>query len=811
MVGPLKDDAKSDAARIEQLVGTLRSDPALSVFLDDQFSPTKHVGTAVRQHRIQAALDEAQRASSLLSSNVRHEVIRRKDALLAEVEAVDALEKEVHTVSTGVSSLVTATEALSDALEQPYQPMRASMRRLTNLTAAADLIRAVMRFRYCVGKLADAGLYPAIGPSSTTNATNLPPAADAVRELEQLISTAPHGLDKVDGVAKDIIAVRKASPEVRKRAITMLKSGLSNRNQPDIEASVVAFNSLGVLAERVNGEVARLLRETQSAVHRGLEAPHGAVKASTVSAITTATNELWTNIDRMLSTVVESCIKVVLLQQVLSRRYCDVTHKSLLHDLIASNFIDSVSRTMSEQVSILSRTRLQRPSASFVFLVLAEGYPRLRQSLKNMGDRVTALARVSPTPITSLEASSKLPLIPDQDFIQHAFMNTVLDVETHYLTASLERLSKTISFLFEDGKQPGETEALSLTKTLVSELNAARGDRQLFRIAISNVSQAIRLYTSQAEDYAAATAPDEEINGKSFSELEEWRLTSLYNGMVSLWTSASRSLGERKDGSGAIPEPIAKELKQLSRMSDLLLEGLFSTCKNSIRRVLERMHTEDLEGTVGDDGCSVYVLDITAQISMFAEGIIPRLGRSRSLGNQTLGLAKWVLDSFSRHVGLVFPQSEAAKIRLSSDAARLELAVESLCSVRLLGESYKALRALRTSILLSTEELIDAEETVVKQVRNLRRSTLAHILLGRSNDDNLKQPHRRKAIGAEEYVEWMDHNTDEEAWRDVQLSLEEYKHSASPDESLCSEYRALTSICKRLDALDETAHQDTTA
>ncbi|KAI0557840.1 Golgi transport complex subunit 5 [Gracilaria domingensis] len=802
MVGPLKDGAQTDAAHIEQLVGTLRSDPALSVFLEDQFSPTKHVGTAVRQHRIQAALDEAQRASSLLSSNVRHEVIRRKDALLAEVEAVDALEKEVHTVSTGVSSLVTATEALSDALEQPYQPMRASMRRLTNLTAAADLIRAVIRFRYCIGKLADAGLYPAIGPSSTTNATNLPPAASAIRELERLISSASHGLDKVDGVAKDIIAVRKAGPEVRKRAIALLKVGLSNRNQPDIEAAVVAFNSLGVLPERVNGEVARLLRETQSVVHRGLEAPPGAVKASNPSAITSATNELWTNIDRMLNTVVESCIKVVLLQQVLSRRYCDITHKSLLHDLIASNFIDSVSRTICEQVSILSRTRLQRPSASFVFLALAEGYPRLRQSLTNMADRVTALARVSPSPITSLESTAKLPLIPDQDFIQRAFMNTVLDVETHYLTASLERLSKTVSFLFEGGKQPGEAEALSLTKTLVSELNAARADKQLFRIAVSNVAQAIRLYTSQAEDYAAATAPDEEVTGKPISVLEEWRLTSLYNGMVSLSTSASRSLGEREDGSGAIPVPIEKELKQLSRMSDLLLEGLFSTCKNNIRKVLERMHTEDLEGVVGDDGCSVYVLDITAQISMFAEGIIPGLGRSRSLGNQTLGLAKWALDSFSRHVGLVFPQSESAKIRLSTDTARLELAVESLCSARLLGSSYKALRALRSSILLDTEEFMNADDAVVRQIRDLPCSTLAHVLLGRSNEDTLKQPHRRRGMKAGEYVEWMNHNTEEALWNDVKISLNEYKRVAPPEEdSLCPEYRAVTSICEKLAAM----------
>lgn len=800
MVAPLNEDPQPHAAQLEHLVGALRSDPALSVFLDHHFSPDKHVGTAVRQHRIQAALDDAQRASSLLSSSVRHEVVRRKDALLAEVEAVDALEKEVHTVSTGVTSLITATEALSDALQQPYHPMKRAMRRLINLTAAADLIRAVMRFKHCIAKLADAGLYPAIGPSSATNATNLPPAAEAISELEQLLSSAnTKGLDKVDGVAKDIIAVRKASPEVRKRAVALLKSGLSDRNQPNIEAAIVAFNSLAILPERVNAELARLLRETQSAVHRGLEAPHGAVRASTPSAITAATNELWTSVDKMLNTVVDSCIKVVLLQHVLSRRYSTITHKSLLHDLIASNFIDAVSRTINEQVSILSRTRLQRPAAAFVFLALAEGYPRLRQTLSNMADRVTALARVSPTPITSLKPTAKLPLIPDHQFIQRAFLQGVLDIETHYLTASLERLSKTVSSLFEGGKQPGEVEALALTKTLVAELNPARGDEQLFQIAVSNVAQAIRLYTSQAEDYVAATAPDVELNSRSSAELEDWRLTSIYNGMVSLVTAASRSLGDQEDGSGSIPEPIAKELDKLSRMSELYLDGLFLTFKNNVLKVLKRMHTEDLEGEAGEDGCSVYVLDITAQISIFAEGVIPGLARSRALGNQTLALAKWVLDVFSRHVGLVFPQSEASKIRLSTDMARIELAVESLCAARLLGDSYRALRALRSSILLDTEHFENADEAVLAQVRPLSSSTLAHIVLARCGDGSLQQPHRRKGVDAAEYAEWMEHNTEEELWKDVEASLNKYKESVNEsDTSFCVEYRAITSLQEKL-------------
>lgn len=788
-----ESDAKSvsDTAQLEHLVGILRADPSLAVFLSEDFAPTKHVGTTVRQHRIQSALEEAQRASSLLSSNVRQEVIRRKEALLSEVDAVDALEKEVQSVSTGVTNLVTASEGLSSALEQPFEPMAKAVRLMTNMTAASDLLRAVARFRHCTAKLADAGLFPAIGPTAATIAGNLPAAAEAVKELESLTaSSGPAGLDKVDGIAKDVIAVRKASPELRKRAGAILKAGLASKTQIDVEAAVVAFNSLGVLTERMNTEFARMLRETQNAVHRSLEAPHGSSKGSD-------TNEIWTKIEKMLDTVGESCVKVVLLQQVLSRKYCDTTHMSLLHDTIASNFVDGVSRTIAEQVSILARTRFQRPAAAFVFLTLAEGYPRLRGLLKDMAKRVSAIARVSPTPITKLGATAKLPLIPGHEFIEKAFLSAVMEVETHYLTASLERLTETVTSFFDSNVHPGETKALSLTKALAAELSAARSDKQLFRTAVNNVATAIRLYTSNAQDLAAASVPDSEPNGKALGEVEEWRLTTIYNGMVTLASSASRVLGAREDGSGPIPEPIAKELSTLRKFTDLLLDGPFSTCKSNICSVMRRMHTEDLEGDVGDDGCSVYVLDIAAQLSMFADGIIPGLCRSRTLGANTLSLARWVLDTFAEHVALVFPQSQGAKMRLSTDMARIELAVESLCTARLLGKSYRALRALRRAILLPTEALQTAETGILEEMKTLKPSTLSHLILGRTSDEKLKQPHRRREMSPAEYVAWIESHSEDEAWAEVETSLKLFKENVG-ETTASAEYQTVDIVCRRL-------------
>lgn len=809
---PAAIQASEKAPEIEQLVSGLRSDASLRVFLETDFRPARHVGQAVREERVQAALQEAQRAQSMLSARVRDEVIRRKEALLAEVEAVAALEREVSTVANGVQSLSDASSALSTALLAPHIPMERAVRRMNNLCAAADLLAAVARFRYCTGKLKDAGLFPTIDQSIASNPAVLTPAAEALKELEGLIcSTGPPGLEKVDGVAKSIVAIRKASPELRRRAAAMLKSGLAERNQVDVEAAVTAFYSLGVLSDRVNSEISRLLSETNTALHRGLEAPRGLPQSmSTLSTPPNASGQrfasaaernvsrniqVWNNVQKMFDAIADTCCKAILLQQVLSKKYCDVSHLSLLQEPLASAFISDVALALAEQIAVLTRTRHQRPSANIVFLALAEGFPKLRSSILDVVARVDALARLSPAPITNLPPDPKRPFVPSQVFISEAFLGAVVDLETHYLTASLERLTGAVTASFSRHLQPNESDALALARLLATELSAARSDGKLLETAVSNVATALRLYKSHAEDYAAATAPDSDRKTSSQAS-KEWHLMSLYNAMVTLTTCARRVLGANDDGTGPLPPPIAREVSDLSVLCDRFLDGPFSQCRSDILDSLRRMHTEDLEGRVGDDGCSVYIMDIAAQLSLFTDNTISTLARSRSLGKNTVDLATWVVDTFIAYVSMVCPTSDLKRMRLSTDIARLELAVETLCAVRLLGVSYKSLRAVRRLLLVPIEDVVFSDETLVTDLRGASKSAVARLLMSRSSDERLQLPHARKRMSSDDYVSWLEKHTEDEAWIDIEDSMKAYTRNV-PSESTdeyCTEYNVLTEL-----------------
>lgn len=885
---------------LASVIASLRADPTAAPFLDPERTPADHVGAAVRDQRVTPALSAAQAASTRLASAVRDEVVLQKEALLAEVDAVAALEKEVATVETGVHSLASASGALADALAAPYEPMDRAVTSLANVQKAAALLRAIERFRFCTSKLSAASIFPSFSPTQKTSPDALPAAAEAIRELEELLATSSDiPLDKVDSVSKHIPAVRKAAVELRKRTGAMLRAGINNRDQPLITAAVVSFHALKVLPDRINAEIGRLLSDTQGALQKGLEPPRGASSSSGLSfpssfgarssgsgsaslvngrpreetgrgansatddgvglsrngvEARTGTNgsatttekaiapvnriatdsgggkanasepswEVWSRVEAMLDTVRDSCLKATLLQQILGKKYDEVEHVSLLHEPIASGFIDAVAKALGEQISLLARTYRQRAAAAQVFRALTADYPRLRALLVALSTRVHALVRTCPHPITSFEierlkpgkpfspSSVQLPIVPDRTFIETTFISSVAEVETHYLSASLDRLTSAVASAFDPSRAaPGEAEALAVARLCSAELTASRNDDELFATSVTNVATALRLYCSNAEDLAASQTSLENATNASFipggdgrtrnsGPVREWRLTRLHNGLVTLSTAAKRVLGADEEGAGPLPPQIAKEVTGMGQLADTLLQTPFAMCTARVARAIENIHTEDLTCDPGsDDGCSIYAMDVTAQLSMFASGVVLALARSRSLGQCTLTLAHRVLNLFVTHATLAYPLNEAARMRLATDMARVELAVESLCPVRMLGKSYLQIRALRQLVFVTDEELCSdppLEETLAI-ARNLHPSAVAHHIFSRSRDTSFLHPHRRQNSPPREYAAWLDGHSEEDAWASVEKALEAYENAEDTKKGdWCGQYVALKAL-----------------
>jgi hypothetical protein len=286
-------------------------------------------------------------------------------------------------------------------------------------------------------------------------------------------------------------------------------------------------------------------------------------------------------------------------------------------------------------------------------------------------------------------------------------------------------------------------------------------------------------------------------------------LTDVYNGLITLSTASKRVLGS-DDDHAALPALIAKEITAMAGLADLLLDGPFSTCISHITRTILHIHTEDLLNSSGGDGCSMYAVDVAAQLSMFAEGVIPALARSRSLGQRTLRLARSVLDFFVRHVTLVFPLDDAVRDRIATDMARIEQAVETLCPLRLLGDSYRAIRALRLVLFMSNEELASASASpdALDTLSCIAPSAVALHILSRCCDEDLSHPHRRQDMSPAAYSDWLDMHSEEDVWGSVQDSVKSYEAKRDTSVPPCAPYTAIVSLAEPLQTMWTAAHRD---
>lgn len=879
-------------ASLSEVIETLRADVSAQALLDPNKSAAHHVGVAVREGRVSEALRDARAAAATLTASVRDEVIRRKEALLAEVDAVEALEKEVSSLSTGVKNLASVTTALSSSLAGQHEPMVKAVQTLDNVFQASSLLQSVIRFLYCTRRLTEANLLPAISSATKTSPQALPVAAEAVRELEIMLSWTdswssqnfvrnsvqtqrdrPQAcrIESVDQVAKLLPSVRRACSELRRRAAAMLKTGMNTREQSSIAAAVVSFQILGVLKERVNQEVGRLLSETQAALQKCFEPtrnassfsfaapvvsnsvnrrdsgaddsaekhveidmvdakPHSLASAHSAesgleqdyvpdaaqlagsgsSSIVGGFNFLgkkiagdaeavsaddlgrhpsldaWQRIDATLDAMFEACCKAILLQHVLSKKYDDETHLSLLHEPIASGFIDAIARAYEEQLSVVSRTFKHRTASGQTFRLMTADYPRLKSRILSLSSRVHAMARGGPCILASeeLEKSSHLPLVPDLKFVRDAFLRAVRDVEQRYRFEMQERLTTSVSRAFEGGQAAGEAEANAILRILLSELAACRDDSDLFSFVVEHVVDSLKLYASNVEDYAAAMAPDRDSIRNDPKVVSFWHLAPVYNGLMVVCKTGSRVLVDDESEDDPHQNLVVHEIQNLRKLSDMLLDGPFSFCSDNIADTLGRMHTEDLAGdSASDDGCSLYALDVATQISMFADGVISVLNRSRALCDRTVSLAKRVAEMFLQHASLLHSLPGNTRQRIAADTAKIELALESLCPMRTLPKCGAALRAFRQMMFLDDCEFYSPSSQAVQIFTQLKPSLIALHVISRCCSDSLLHPHCRQDMTPSSFCEWMRVSSEETLWSAIDESLskvQENENASSP-------------------------------
>lgn len=140
------------------LLGSHRS----SVHLDESFAPFRspefdaaaYASDALRSGgSAQQQLEQLATGIALLDAELRAEVLRRQDALIAQTGRLGEAEASVQRVALSVRSLQSVAARVRAEVVEPYDALSAKTAQLANLQATVDLLRHVIHRLKLVARL----------------------------------------------------------------------------------------------------------------------------------------------------------------------------------------------------------------------------------------------------------------------------------------------------------------------------------------------------------------------------------------------------------------------------------------------------------------------------------------------------------------------------------------------------------------------------------------------------------------------------------------------------------------------------------
>jgi len=766
--------------QLNTILSSFKTDSSLKIFLSEDFDAVKHVGNAIGNGTVSRSLQETENAANLVSAQVREEVIRRQDALLGEVEAVSALEQQIEALSNGLNKLATTTDQLVSSLNDPFEKIQRSIRKMKNAAQAADLLQKVVRFQTCNNKL-----QKFCSSNDSTDADGLKSTAEAVRELEELAKTPP--LDRVDIVARELPAIRKASSEYKNKVTDSLRNAMASGDPLVITGALQSLALLGNLEERLNAEVKNLVAQAQKAIIEGFDTKQVVQKTAQSTQADISLPEMWMRLDGAVEQLHDVIVQVIKLQFVLQWKQ-DPTLPSSLNDAtqlhVCRAFFRLFTKNFLDHVRSLNRAKSLTPGA-VLFHELCDDYPRLLQSFGSLCDRLTNVASVSQ--MDGFVSGSVIT----RDELDGYFSDALLPIEKQYLALSLSRVTDPIISLFRpDAPSPGAIAANGLARLFTAELSSTMNDPKLFVNSSKNVAAALYMYAGKAQEV--------------LGDVKDKNISDLYDGLYGLGAAARAMFGLQV----TIGKEVTEAAEVLITLSETFLEKLFLDIRTAVDSSLLKMKDDIIneEGKASADSTAHvkerYILVLSEKLRRFKTESLDRVVRSRALSMSVHTLARQTLSKFVLHASLLWSLDLKRRTVLAADMSELEAVVVKVCAQKDLGESYSAFRAFRKLVQMEIDELASIDDNLLEILSELKPSCVMIHILGRARAP-LIQPHRRMQWSTKHMVEWLDSHGEEEAMEIANECLVAYEKFMESDASqsaddMIPEYKLLKELGPRL-------------
>ena len=241
--------------------------------------------------------------------------------------------------------------------------------------------------------------------------------------------------------------------------------------------------------------------------------------------------------------------------------------------------------------------------------------------------------------------------------------------------------------------------------------------------------------------------------------------------------AAAAAAGDGETAAGVIGDSLADVDKQIRSA----IAPLLSSVRDAVEAILLTIHKEDYaeedEGKADPDNtCSLYMKELQGFISRVAVDFLKDFVCQDFVGECVLSVVGGCIDSFILHASLVRPLGRGGQLRLASDCAQLELALEPLLpggsvpSHPALEASYATLRAFRALLFMRPADVPSCESLG----KALPASVALHFLFSTAPPE-LKSPHDSAGWSVSRYSQWLeDHPSERDRLQLMQGTLESY-------------------------------------
>ncbi|GAB1867205.1 Conserved oligomeric Golgi complex subunit 5 [Camponotus japonicus] len=684
-------------------------------------------------------LNKLGQAIEVLNAELQKQVLANHEDLLSQATWVEKLEGVLFIIQSHIQSLLSAVERLRGKIVDPFNRIEMQTIVLARLHETSDLLRRVARMQHLSKRLNSQ-------MNSITQGPDIVKAANSLHELEQLM--ADTDLNGLDVIADDQQAVKAQRATVQRIATHTLTQGLQAMDRTKVSTAVQVFQNLGI----IDGSVDTTIESTLSDVERistdlldislmtnqdfGKRGAPGRAAIPSPGSSGNLRTKIWENLERLFQdTLYTQCLQIELLQRVL------LEHHTKGFDNLSEKFWDKVN-------ALLAKILVERAQgSSFVKQALEGEYPKFLRIFLDLSKRLK-------------ERSHSIG-------VYGINRNVLLPFENPYLSRSVSRLLDPVHNMFSGEGLPTHDEIDSLIRTITNELSVSLVDDGLSTVVSRNVGKAIRLFCLKCEQsIVTGGEASQVIDSPTTGQQTNITLANLLHYLANQTNRVIANLagGLSSEGSAII----ITALKETDTLTKSILAPLLTSISDAIESIILTMHDDpefkETSSPLGKEiGCSLYMRELQGFILRSVNTFLLPYKNQIVVAESCKTVVSRCIELFVRHACLLRPLSDFGRAKLLIDFVQMEVAVAPLCrggQMSLLEQQqYRTLRALRTLLPLSPEEMVDrilegqGESSVSPSL------ILLHLFSGAPLE--LVSPHQSAGWSIGRLSQWMDNHPNE--------------------------------------------------